>query len=117
MRAAMNERVAMGVILAALLVASMSAMQAQPAFPNRPITMVVPLPAGGTADLLCRFAADRASAGLGTQVVVENRPGGAGGRVGTEQVLRAPPRRLHLTMCAAAHLQHHPPRVRQGRLR
>jgi tripartite-type tricarboxylate transporter receptor subunit TctC len=60
-------------------------------FPARPITMVVPLPAGGTADLLCRFAADKASTALGTQVVVENRPGGAGGRVGTEQVLRAPP--------------------------
>jgi len=52
--------------------------------------MVVPLPAGGTADLLCRFAADKASAALGAQVVVENRPGGAGGRVGTEAVLRAP---------------------------
>jgi tripartite-type tricarboxylate transporter receptor subunit TctC len=53
--------------------------------------MVVPLPAGGTADLLCRFAADKASAALGQQVVVENRPGGAGGRVGTEAVLRAAP--------------------------
>ena len=53
--------------------------------------MVVPLPAGGTADLLCRFAAEKASAVLGQQVVVENRPGGAGGRVGMEQVLRATP--------------------------
>ena len=53
--------------------------------------MVVPLPAGGTADLLCRFAADKASSGLKQQVVVENRPGGAGGRIGTEQVLRAAP--------------------------
>ncbi len=64
---------------------------AQGGFPSRPITMVVPLPAGGTADLLCRFAADKASAALGQQVVVENRPGGAGGRVGTEAVLRSPP--------------------------
>ena len=61
------------------------------AFPSRPITMVVPLPAGGTADLLCRYAADKASAVLGQQVVVENRPGGAGGRIGMEQVLRSPP--------------------------
>ena len=53
--------------------------------------MVVPLPAGGTADLLCRFAAERASAVLGQQVVVENRPGGAGGRVGSESVMRSPP--------------------------
>jgi tripartite-type tricarboxylate transporter receptor subunit TctC len=63
---------------------------AQADFPTRNITMVVPLPAGGTADLLCRFAAEKASAGLGHQVVVENRPGGAGGRVGMEQVLRSP---------------------------
>jgi tripartite-type tricarboxylate transporter receptor subunit TctC len=63
----------------------------QTGFPSRPITMVVPLPAGGTADLLCRFAADKASGALGQQVVVENRPGGAGGRVGAETVLRAAP--------------------------
>lgn len=64
---------------------------AQDAYPSRPITMVVPLPAGGTADLLCRIAADKASGNLGQQVIVDNRPGGAGGRVGTEAVLRAPP--------------------------
>jgi len=72
-----------------LLALSITPASAQ-TFPTRPITMVVPLPAGGTADLLCRFAADKASAALGAQVVVENRPGGAGGRVGTEAVLRAP---------------------------
>jgi tripartite-type tricarboxylate transporter receptor subunit TctC len=60
-------------------------------FPNRAITLVVPLPAGGTADLLCRFAADKASGVLGQQIIVENRPGGAGGRVGAEQVMRAAP--------------------------
>jgi tripartite-type tricarboxylate transporter receptor subunit TctC len=53
--------------------------------------MVVPLPPGGTADLLCRVAAEKASAVLDQQIVVENRAGGAGGRVGTEAVLRAPP--------------------------
>jgi tripartite-type tricarboxylate transporter receptor subunit TctC len=64
---------------------------AQASFPTRPITMVVPLPAGGTADLLCRFAAEKATAILGQQVVVENRAGGAGGRVGMDQVMRASP--------------------------
>jgi tripartite-type tricarboxylate transporter receptor subunit TctC len=78
-------------ILAAVLAAGTCAAQAQSGFPNRPITMVVPLPAGGTADLLCRLAADKASTVLGQQVVIENRPGGAGGRVGTESVLRAAP--------------------------
>jgi tripartite-type tricarboxylate transporter receptor subunit TctC len=73
------------------LLAWTSVAQAQTSFPNRPITMVVPLPAGGTADLLCRFAAEKASSLLGQQVVIENRAGGAGGRVGTESVLRSPP--------------------------
>src|SRR5215471_8464869 len=78
-------------VAAVALAALAGSVQAQPAFPTRPITLVVPYPAGGTADLLCRFAADRAGSLLGQQVVVENRPGGAGGRIGIEQVLRAPP--------------------------
>lgn len=53
--------------------------------------MVVPLPAGGTADLLCRLAADKAGGMLGQQIVIENRAGGAGGRIGTELVLRSAP--------------------------
>jgi len=64
---------------------------AQADYPNRPITMVVPLPAGGTADVLCRLAAERAGAILGKQIITENRAGGAGGRIGTEAVLRAQP--------------------------
>jgi tripartite-type tricarboxylate transporter receptor subunit TctC len=77
-------------ITAAILAATASAASAQ-TYPTRPITLVVPLPAGGTADLLCRFAADKAGAALGQQVVVENRPGGAGGRIGTEAVMRSAP--------------------------
>jgi tripartite-type tricarboxylate transporter receptor subunit TctC len=77
-------------VFAATVLAMGCAAQAQE-FPTRPITLVVPYPAGGTADLLCRFAAEKATAGLGQQMVVENRPGGAGGRIGIEQVLRAPP--------------------------
>lgn len=77
--------------LALLLAALAGPAWAQPAWPTRTITMVVPYPAGGTADLLCRFAADRAGAGLGQQVIVENRAGGAGGRIGIEGVLRAAP--------------------------
>ena len=76
----------------AILLASLAGgAQAQPAYPTRPITLVVPYPAGGTADLLCRFAADRAGSLLGQQVIVENRPGGAGGRIAIEGVLRATP--------------------------
>ena len=76
--------------------------QTQPApgsYPNRPITMVVPLPAGGTADLLCRLAAERASSALKQQVTVENRPVGAGGRVAIEAVMRSAPDG-HTVLCA-----------------
>ena len=77
MRAAAKHRnIFWGIALGALL---SGPAPAQGNFPTRPITMVVPLPAGGTADLLCRFAAEKATAALGQQVVVENRPGGAGG--------------------------------------
>jgi tripartite-type tricarboxylate transporter receptor subunit TctC len=79
-----------GLTLAVATILALPA-RAQESFPTRPITLVVPLPAGGTADLLCRLAADRASRSLKQQMVVENRPGGAGGRIGTEQVLRAAP--------------------------
>jgi tripartite-type tricarboxylate transporter receptor subunit TctC len=80
----------LGIACGAVLIAN-GAARGEAAFPNHPITMVVPLPAGGTADLLCRFAADKVSGILGQQVVIENRAGGAGGRVGTESVLRSPP--------------------------
>lgn len=61
-------------ITACAIAASLAAVapaQAQ-SFPTRPITLVVPLPAGGTADLLCRFAADKAGSILGQQIIVEN---------------------------------------------
>jgi tripartite-type tricarboxylate transporter receptor subunit TctC len=85
---------------ALVVAATIGAAQAQSGYPNRIVTLVVPYPAGGTADLLCRFAADKAGSNLGQQVVVENRPGGAGGRVGTEAVLRAAPDGYTL-LCAA----------------
>ena len=94
----MNERIALGVMLGVLLGAPAGQVQGQPAA-DRPITMVVPLPAGGTADLLCRLAAERASPWLGQQIVIDNRAGGAGGRVGTESVLRSPPDG-HTLLCA-----------------
>jgi tripartite-type tricarboxylate transporter receptor subunit TctC len=86
-------------LAAAALCAASGPAQAQGGYPNRPITMVVPLPAGGTADLLCRLAAERAGASLKQQVVVENRPVGAGGRVAIEAVMRAAPDG-HTVLCA-----------------
>ena len=67
-----------------------AAAPAQDAWPSRPIRLVIPFTPAGTTDLVGRLAAERLSARLGQQVVVENRPG-AGGNVGAESVARAEP--------------------------
>jgi tripartite-type tricarboxylate transporter receptor subunit TctC len=79
--------------LAALPVAAPALAQAPtpaPAWPTRPIRLVVPFPPGGTADLLGRLGAKEIEARIGQPVVVENRAG-AGGAVGSEAVARATP--------------------------
>ncbi len=73
------------------LICTLASASAQTNYPNRTITMVVPLPAGGTADVLARIAAEQIRNVLGQPVVVENRPGGVGGLVGTESVFKAAP--------------------------
>ena len=59
-------------------------------YPNRPITIVVPFPPGGTADMLPRLVAEKLPELLGQPVVVTNRPGAAG-MLGAEFVSRANP--------------------------
>jgi tripartite-type tricarboxylate transporter receptor subunit TctC len=72
------------------LLASFGAVAEEPAYPERPITMVVTFAAGGSSDVLARAVADALSRGLGKQVAVDNRPG-AGGHIGAEVVARAAP--------------------------
>src|SRR5688500_19121891 len=64
---------------------------AQEAWPNRPITAIVPFPAGGQADLAARPGAAALEKILGKPVVVDNRAGGAGGSVGNAAAARAEP--------------------------
>jgi tripartite-type tricarboxylate transporter receptor subunit TctC len=59
-------------------------------YPARPVRMIVGLPAGNASDIIARLKAQSLSQRLGQQFVVENRPG-AGGSIGTEVVVRAPP--------------------------
>jgi tripartite-type tricarboxylate transporter receptor subunit TctC len=60
------------------------------AWPERPLTMVVPFAAGGGTDLLGRIIAKRLGEVLGQQVIVENI-GGAGGMIGSARVVKSPP--------------------------
>ncbi|MFM8614229.1 MAG: Bug family tripartite tricarboxylate transporter substrate binding protein, partial [Alphaproteobacteria bacterium] len=76
---------------AALGVLSTPALvRAQDTFPNRPITLVVPSPAGGGTDFSARLIADQLGRALGGSMVVENRPGG-NDVVGLTSVLQARP--------------------------
>jgi tripartite-type tricarboxylate transporter receptor subunit TctC len=77
-----------GSLLCASLIA-IPALAAEP-WPTRPVRLVVPFSAAGTADLLARLVAERLGASLGQPFVIENRPG-AGGIIGQEQVARAAP--------------------------
>ncbi len=76
--------------LAGTLIAAcaLAAAVAQAAFPERPITLVVPYAPGGGADAAARLLATRMGARLGTSIIVDNRPG-ASGTIGASQVAKA----------------------------
>jgi tripartite-type tricarboxylate transporter receptor subunit TctC len=75
--------------LAAAIVSS-SAAAAEPAWPSKPIRLIVPFPAGGQLDVVARLVADRVGPALGQPVVVEARPG-ADGNIGTDFVAKSAP--------------------------
>jgi tripartite-type tricarboxylate transporter receptor subunit TctC len=66
------------------------AARAQDKWPSKPITYIVPFPAGGTTDVLGRLIGQKLGAALGTTIVIDNR-GGAGGGLGSEIASRAAP--------------------------
>ena len=75
--------------------------RAQAGFPNRPITMIIPFPPGGTTDVTLRALAEGASRHLQQQVVVDNRPGAAN-TLGAAMVARARPDGYLLTQMPAS---------------
>ena len=79
------------IIAAALLGAAVTCAPASAQdYPTKPITLVVPFPAGGGNDALARLVAEKMSRALDRQVVVENR-GGAGGTIATRAVAKTVP--------------------------
>ncbi|MGG5823078.1 Bug family tripartite tricarboxylate transporter substrate binding protein [Falsiroseomonas sp. HW251] len=78
------------VLLATAATAAITPARAQPAWPTRPIRVVIPFGPGGGTDNLIRILEPFISRSLGQQLVIENRAG-AGGIVGTEVVARSEP--------------------------
>jgi len=77
-------------LVLSVLFGALLAAPALAQYPTRAITLIVPYAAGGGNDVMARIVADKMSAALGQQIVVENR-GGAGGSIATRQVARSEP--------------------------
>jgi len=77
-------------LMCCLALAPLATMAAEPAFPTRPITLVIPFPPGGATDVNGRVIGQRLSKELGQPVVIENRAG-AGTVVGASFVAKAAP--------------------------
>src|SRR3954469_13967233 len=75
---------------------------AQAAYPTKPVTMIVPFPPGGLADLVARPVAEAMSRELGQPVVIENK-GGAGGGIGMAQVAKSPADGYTILMALASY--------------
>jgi tripartite-type tricarboxylate transporter receptor subunit TctC len=79
------------VLSAALaLAAALSAPSFAQGWPSKPVTMIVPFPAGGTTDIVARLTAQKLSEAWGQPVIVDNRAG-AGGNIGSAMVAKAAP--------------------------
>jgi tripartite-type tricarboxylate transporter receptor subunit TctC len=72
-------------------------------WPNRPVKIVVPFPAGGATDVISRALGQKLSAELGQTFVIENRPGAASA-IGAEQVARSAPDGYTLLMATSSSL-------------
>ena len=77
-------------VLAPLLARTASAQASAPAWPTKPIRIIVPLTPGSASDVMARIVADQLAAQLGQPIIVENRPG-AGNTIGMSAVAKAEP--------------------------
>src|SRR5262245_7798634 len=84
----MNRHFASIAMIAALLAAT--PVNAQSDYPNKPVKVVVTVPAGGGVDTVTRLVTERMRNVLGQPFVVENK-GGAGGNIAADAVFQAPP--------------------------
>ena len=86
-------------VLTAMLMGSHAIAQT---WPSKPISLIVPFPAGGTTDVLARARADKLSVSLGQPVIVESKPG-AGATLGADFVAKSKPDGYTLLVGAVHH--------------
>ena len=104
MRAATRLSAALPLLVALCL--SVSGAVAQD-YPTKPITLIVPFPAGGGVDVIGRIVADKLAAALGQPVIIDNR-GGAAGVIGTRVAARAAPDGYTLVMATTGSIAINP---------
>jgi tripartite-type tricarboxylate transporter receptor subunit TctC len=83
-------------VLAAMMLALVAPVAAQ-TYPDKPIRVIVPFPAGGGGDTLARLVMNKVGEVLGVTIVIDNRAG-AGGNIGTEAAARAEPEAIRSPM-------------------
>jgi len=82
--------------------AAASAVAQTPAYPSKPVRIIVPFAAGGPADIYARFLGQRLTEAMGQNFVIENRPG-AGSIIGTELAAKSPPDGYTLLLMSNTH--------------
>src|SRR5260370_26643365 len=93
-------RTLLAAAIAAYVGLTWSGLAAAQDYPVRPITMIVPFPAGGATDTLARFLGERIRAILGQPVIIEN-VGGAAGSIGVGRAVRSPADGYSLSICTS----------------
>lgn len=90
-------------IIPVLLLAAAMATNAHADYPTKPITIVVPFPAGATTDTVARALSQAASSELGQPIVIDNKPG-AEGQIAAQDVVRAEPDGYRLLLATSGNL-------------
>lgn len=99
----MTQSKLMNWLLGAALLAMPALGQAQGNYPDKPVKVIVAIPAGGSVDMVARLVSQKLTDELGQPFVVDNR-GGASGFIGTGMVVKAPPDGYTLTVAPASFL-------------
>ena len=94
---------AKGLALLAMAACLLTAGAAQAQYPDKPVRIIVPFIAGSAPDVAARQVAQRLTAGLGQQFVVDNKPGAAG-NIGAEVAARAAPDGYSLMLLTSSHV-------------